>query len=191
LDWTLYLILVSGLFAYSALRYSKSFVDDAFRFWMIWLHLAFGVVPLLLGAVQLMAGFQFKRPALHCLIGHIYCACIIVNGSAAILLGLNSQLPLFGYALLLLDVVWWLITATAIYHIRRRQILRHRQWMIRSFLVTNAFIIFRLMIPLALLLPVSTVEVKFAIVVTIAWVVPLLIYQWHLKRSNQVVATSA
>lgn len=194
LGWGLYLLIVFGLFAFSALRYSSPTEDSSaavLRFWMIWTHLGFGVIPLVLGAVQLMNQFQFKRPRLHRLLGRIYVICIVISGSAAVWLGLNSDLPLFGYALLVLDVVWWLTTATAIYHIRRQQVFRHRQWMIRSFLVTNAFLIFRLMIPIALMLPMGNVEIKFAIAVTAAWVTPLVIYQRRLKRASGIAVATA
>ncbi len=185
ITWGLYLLLILGLFISSAMRYAAPTggSDEAiWRFWMIWLHLGFGMLPLVLGAVQLIGQWQFKHPSLHRLIGRVYVICIMVSGSAAIWLGLNSELPMFGYALLVLDVVWWLTTGIAVYHIRQRRVLQHRQWMIRSFLVTNAFVIFRLMIPLAIAIPAGSIENKFAIAVTVAWILPLAIYQRYLKR---------
>lgn len=193
IGWGFYLLLVLALFASSAMRYAAP-VDGGseamWRFWMIWLHLGFGMLPLILGAVQLMGQWQFKRPSVHRLIGRVYVICIVISGSAAIWLGLNSELPMFGYALLVLDVVWWLTTGIAVYHIRKRQVLQHRQWMIRSFLVTNAFVIFRLMIPLAIAIPAGTIEAKFAIAVTLAWVLPLAIYQRYQKRAPGTIKSS-
>ncbi len=186
--WGLYGLIVAGLFIFTVTNYTAPAGDSAaelLRFRVLWGHLFFGIIPLLIGPIQLGANFQHTRPVLHKLLGRIYVTCILISGTFAIWLGLNSSLPLFGYALLGLDVVWWLTTGTAIYHIRKRQIILHRQWMVRSFLTTNAFIFFRMMIPPASIMTIGTLEIRFAVAATLSWIIPLSIYQWVLTRKRR------
>ncbi len=44
----------------------------------------------------------------------------------------------------MLCVAWVLTTGMALYTIRRRRIEQHRDWMLRSYIVTFAFVTFRL-----------------------------------------------
>lgn len=86
----------------------------------------------------------------------------------------------FAYAtgLFFLAVSWGVTTAMALLTIRARQIVAHRNWMLRSYTVTFAFVLFRLVdAQLHTLIPVPDDPVADQIDTMMAWAcwsVPLL-----------------
>jgi hypothetical protein len=88
----------------------------------------------------------------------------------------------FGVALLYLALPWVVTTGMAYVSVMRRQFAAHREWMIRSYVVTFAFVVFRLLEDLNVYggLGPSTQSVMLA---WIAWTVPLLftevVLQWR------------
>ena len=84
---------------------------------------------------------------------------------------------------LALALAWLVTTGMAIYCIRRRNIKAHREWMIRSYLVTFAFVTFRIVtdyVPYEALWGISRPEMSTAAIWPV-WVLPLLAYQVYLQ----------
>ena len=76
-----------------------------------------------------------------------------------------------------------MITLTAVLCIKRRNFIAHKQWMIRSYIVTFAFVLFRLttdFVPSEALWGVSLQEMSIAMIWAV-WVLPLLAYEVHLQ----------
>jgi len=83
---------------------------------------------------------------------------------------------LFGLAL-----AWTLTTAMAYVAIRGRVIEQHREWMIRSYVVTLAFVFFRLFVALLEGLDIGEPLERYKAAAWICWVVPLLITELLLQ----------
>jgi uncharacterized membrane protein YozB (DUF420 family) len=67
--------------------------------------------------------------------------------------------------------------------IKRRNIKAHRQWMVRSYIVTFAFVLFRIVtdyVPSETLWGVSLAEMSTAMIWPV-WVLPLLAYDVYLQ----------
>jgi uncharacterized membrane protein YozB (DUF420 family) len=74
-------------------------------------------------------------------------------------------------------------TGTALLCIRRRNVKAHKQWMVRSYIITFAFVLFRLAtdyVPAESLWGVSRQEMSIAMIWPV-WVLPLLAYEAYLQ----------
>jgi uncharacterized membrane protein YozB (DUF420 family) len=110
---------------------------------------------------------------------------VLVGSLAGMVLAVTSAL--FGFAwgvgVFSLAVAWLATTGMALVCIKRRNIKAHRQWMIRSYIVTFAFVLFRLTtdyIPAQALWGVSQADMSTAMIWAV-WVLPLLAYDVYLQ----------
>jgi hypothetical protein len=113
------------------------------RGWLL-AHIAMGMVAILTGPVQLWLGLSDRYPALHKNLGFIYMAAVTVGAVAGYYLAFNtSGGVVFGSGLAGLATAWLLTTGLAFLAIKRHLYEQHKEWMIRSYVVTFAFVIFR------------------------------------------------
>jgi uncharacterized membrane protein YozB (DUF420 family) len=121
----------------------------------------------------------------HPVSGRIYLAAVLVSSLAGMVLAVTSTLYGFawGVGVFSLAVAWLATTGMALVCIKRRNIKAHRQWMIRSYIVTFAFVLFRLTtdyIPSQALWGVSLADMSIAMIWAV-WVLPLLAYDVYLQ----------
>ena len=109
------------------------------------LHLAGGALTITTGLVQIWLGLTNRTNTLHRVLGKFYGAGVLVGSVGGFYLALTipSHLP-YKAGLLGLNVAWLLTTGMALYAIRTRRIQQHREWMLRSYTVTFAFVTYRL-----------------------------------------------
>jgi uncharacterized membrane protein len=108
-------------------------------------HLAGGGLAITAGLVQIWLGLTNRTSTLHRVLGKVYGTAVLVGsvGGFYMALTIPGHLP-YVAGLLWLNVAWLLTTGMAIYAIRTRRIQQHREWMLRSYVVTFAFVTFRL-----------------------------------------------
>jgi hypothetical protein len=84
----------------------------------------------------------------HPLTGRLYVAGVAVGAAGAFSLAFTSAVYGFawGVGLVALATAWLASTGTAVYCIRMRRIEAHQQWMIRSYMLTFAFVVFRIVV---------------------------------------------
>lgn len=115
------------------------------RGWLL-VHILGGLVALLSGPVQLWLGLSDRRMEFHRRLGLCYIGGMTAGVAGAV--GLAVQSPLgwvFRTGLLALAVAWTVTTLLAYSSIRRSLIDQHKEWMIRSYVVTFAFVTFRVL----------------------------------------------
>ena len=109
------------------------------------IHIAGGSLALLLGPINLWLGETRRRLPWHKNLGFGYMAGVLVGAAAAFYLSVTTPLGwMFGSGLFALAVAWTLTTGMAFRAIKSRAIVQHREWMIRSYVVTLAFVFFRI-----------------------------------------------
>jgi hypothetical protein len=114
------------------------------RGWLL-LHITGGMLALLAGPVQLWLGLSDRRMDLHRRLGIAYIAGIAIGVTGAVALAVQTDLGwVFGAGLLGLSLAWVVTTGLAFAAIRKSLIEQHREWMMRSYVVTFAFVIFRI-----------------------------------------------
>jgi uncharacterized membrane protein YozB (DUF420 family) len=195
------LLLTLGILAGLGLWFIHDFVlpyrvynaDSYGDFWPrrygLMLHIACGVASLLLGLIQLWLGATGRARGFHRTAGKVYVVAVAIGSLAGVYLALTSTGPL-GYwtGLLGLSAAWALTTAMAYIAVRRCAYQEHKEWMIRSYAVTFAFVTFRLSNRIILswwaLVPQSQASQVEVVLAWACWVVPLLFLEPVLHTTN-------
>lgn len=109
------------------------------------LHLTGGMLAISVGLVQIWLGLTNRVSTLHRALGKVYGVGVLIGSLGGFYLALTipGHLP-YSAGLFMLCVAWVLTTSMALYAIRERRIEQHREWMLRSYTVTFAFVTYRL-----------------------------------------------
>jgi uncharacterized membrane protein len=151
------------------------------RGWLL-LHLTTGTIALLSGPVQLWLGLGRRQLRFHRVLGKIYAASVAVSAMAAFYLAFNTDYGwVFGMGLSGLAVAWISTTGLAVLAILRRNIFQHQEWMIRSYIVTFAFVTFRGVETALGAAGVGTPAERIAAMSWFCWSIPLLITECVLQ----------
>jgi uncharacterized membrane protein len=146
------------------------------RWWLV-LHVASGVIALAVGLVQLWLGLANRIARLHRALGKVYVGTVLSGSLAGFYLALTiTGNPPYGAGLFMLCVAWVSTTSMALLAIRRRNIPQHREWMIRSYVVTFAFVTFRFGVDVLISQGVPVADTQ-AIMAWACWAVPLLLLE--------------
>jgi uncharacterized membrane protein len=117
--------------------------------WLL-IHIICGMTALILGPFQFIPAIRKKYPKVHRTMGKVYLCNVLVAGIASLDLSINKiiiteKAIAYGTGLAMLAIVWLLTSGMAYWSVRSKNFLQHREWMVRSFVVTCAFTTFRLM----------------------------------------------
>ncbi|MES1263689.1 MAG: DUF2306 domain-containing protein [Peristeroidobacter soli] len=141
------------------------------------LHIAGGITALTVGLVQLWLGLTNRVAALHRTLGKLYVSVIAVASIAGFYLALTIHgNPPYGSGLFFLCVAWVVTTSMAVLSIRRRNVLQHREWMMRSYAVTFAFVTFRFGVDLLTSQGLAASDAQ-GIMAWACWALPLLLLE--------------
>ena len=183
--------------AYFVFRYASRFTEysaSAYRpywdvRWSIIFHVLGGVMALALGPLQFSTRLRQRRPTIHRLFGRFYLGGVLVGSVAALHLILAHSKPAFGIPLLGLNIVWAASAAMALVAIRFRNIQQHREWMIRSYVATYAFVVFRFLLDVPALGALG--PQRFITIAWLCWTLPLfcteIMLQWRRVVAKQRV----
>lgn len=145
------------------------------RGWLL-LHITGGIIALLTGPVQLWLGLADRGMAWHRKMGIGYMTGVGIGSIGAFYMATHTDFGwLFGAGLFGLAVAWVTTTGLAFLAIRRSLIDQHKEWMIRSYVVTFAFVTFRVIQPALAAAHVGTLTEDLAAAAWACWAVPLLI----------------
>ena len=113
-------------------------LDDLFAHYPVLtlLHIVPGLLFMILGPLQFNSGIRARHPRWHRVSGRIFVACGAVIGVTALLMSFG--MPAIGgvnqaTATALFGTFFLFALCKAFWHIRRREIPLHREWMIRAF----------------------------------------------------------
>src|SRR5438552_7972642 len=138
---------VVGLwFVYSfALSYLAADPDGFGIYWprhqWLYAHILAGTVALLFGPLQLWLGSIRRTRILHRVLGLIYVTAVGVGATTAFYLAFHTDFGwVFGTGLAAMASAWVIATTLATVAICRKMVEQHREWMIRSYVVTFGFV---------------------------------------------------
>lgn len=139
-------------------------------------HFLGGTVAILAGLVQLWLGLTGRTTGLHRVLGRVYVGGVAVGSLGGFYLAVTSQGDLSYVAgLTLLSIAWMMTTGMAVLAIHRRAIDQHREWMIRSYIVTFAFVTFRAVHPLLVEWKLGSPVEASSFMAWACWSIPLLL----------------
>lgn len=160
------------------------------RWWLIG-HLSGGIIAILIGPFQFIPKFRNRYLKTHRLLGKIYLLSIIVGSSCAFYMSIMVSPRVnmaWSIALFFLGLPWIISALMAYRMVRLKRIPQHREWMIRSYVITFGFAIFRILNDewdyMTQIMP--TFPERGPTIVWLAWAVPLFItevlLQWNKKK---------
>ena len=159
------------------------------RGWLL-THIAMGMVALLTGPVQLWLGLSDRYPGLHKNLGLVYMAAVTLGAAAGYYLAFNTSGGIvFGSGLVGLATAWLITTGLAFLAIKRHLYEQHKEWMIRSYVVTFAFVTFRAFDVLLAAQGVPLLD-HIGISAWFCWSVPLLLNEAVLQ-GRKILAVKA
>lgn len=162
------------------------------RYWEVkwWLigHLSGGILALVLGPVQFWTKFRNKYLKAHRLMGKIYLIAILVASLSSIYMAWNTAIKVhFTWALSLQVLSFtWIITAFMAFRaIKKHRIQQHKEWMVRSYIVTFVFVAFRWINDMLGAAEIGTFVERGPTIIYLTIFLPLLaaeiIFQWNKK----------
>ncbi len=184
LGLTVFLVLFAGKFVINdALPYfglNKETFGNYWDFkWPLIGHISGGLIALIIGPFQFWKSFRNKYMTTHRWLGRIYLIAILLGTISSTYLSWSSAIRVnFSWALGLQGLAFaWITTASMAYvSVMRGRILQHKEWMIRSYVVTFAFVTFRWIndSPIAHQL-MPTFDERGPTSIWLSWTIPLLI----------------
>lgn len=141
-------------------------------------HVFCGVVAILIGPFQFSQRLRNSYLIIHRRMGYAYLSMVLIGGIAGGVLAMTSQVNLtYSMGLFGLAVAWLLTSGMALFFILKRKTEQHKEWMIRSYVVTFAFVFFRLFDDLLTHYQISENTDRLALMSWACWAVPLLLLE--------------
>jgi hypothetical protein len=195
LGWGVVAALIAWFYGAAVLQYGHFDAAHYQIFWRAkwWLvgHLGGGTLALLLGPFQFSGWLRRRYVKAHRWMGRLYLCGVLVGSISALYMGLwVASSKAFGVALLYLALPWVVTSGMAYVSALRRQFAAHREWMIRSYVVTFAFVLFRLLEKLNVYGSLGG-EMQSVMLVWLAWTVPLLVAEVVLQWRRSVGVAKA
>jgi uncharacterized membrane protein len=144
------------------------------RGWLL-VHITCGMTAVLIGPWQFSRWLRQRYLRLHRVMGRVYLIAIALGAIAASYLAITTADGLqWSFGLLALVVAWVTTAGMAFYAIRQRQIQVHQEWMVRSYIVTFAFVTFRFLYDTPLLARLGPPKERAISDIWACWALPLL-----------------
>jgi uncharacterized membrane protein len=155
------------------------------RYWGVrgWiaLHVLGGLVALACGPFQLWSGLRGRTAGAHRLRGRVYAGAVVVGSIGGVWIAVTSPaFPALGPPLIALAAAWLGTTGLACAAIVRGDVTLHKELMIRSYVITFAFVFFRFLVELPVLTHMSVPD-RYATIGWLCWTVPLMVTELVLQ----------
>ncbi len=186
------LILSASLyFIANALHFFKLTREDLGKYfnlkWLLIVHITGGSVTLLTGPFQLWEQFRNRNLKLHRLLGKAYVIAVGISGVCALVLSCTTAYEVglsYAFSALVWASVWLASTAMAYRTARQKKFKLHKEWMVRSYMVTLAFVMSALLLKLPFIAGLGSFAEVSPGLFWVSWSVPLFVYDIYL--SSQV-----
>jgi uncharacterized membrane protein len=100
-------------------------------------HTLFGTLALLIGPIQFSSRFRRRHLRIHRIFGRVYIISVFIGAATGVALAAGRP----GFPGTSMQAAAWIVCSTAaVIAARNRQIIQHRQWMVRSYAVTFTFV---------------------------------------------------
>lgn len=148
-------------------------------------HAFFGISATLLGPFQFISRLRNKNLKLHRNLGKVYLVSVLISSLTAVYLAFTSEVSIsYAIGLFVLAILWLLSGAMAYQLIRNRQIKKHKEWMIRNYVITFFFILFVSISDAFKLAGVADLQIVLSVLVWASWIVPLSISEYFIQRAR-------
>jgi Predicted membrane protein (DUF2306) len=159
------------------------------REWLL-VHIIAGGAALLLGPLQLWLGLNRRELSVHRILGPAYALGVLVSACSAFYLARHTDFGwIAGMGFTAMGIAWIVSTGFATIAILRQLTEQHREWMIRSYVLTFGFVTFRIFTEVLQVSGVGTTLEQIVAASWFSWSVPLLLTEWVIQ-GRRVLALS-
>lgn len=190
LCWAL-LIAASAYFIYRNIPQFFTFTQASYGdyYWpkhtMLFLHICGGLTATVLGPFQFIARIRKNYVRVHRFMGRTYLVSILLGSIAGMYLAITSNVNLaYTLGLASLAVVWFTTSLMAFICIKNGNISLHREWMIKSYVITFAFTTFRLLYQILSDWNVSDSTTRLTLLSWACWAIPLFVAELILQAGK-------
>ena len=181
LAWVVIVSIAVGFVAKYVFHYYLNYNAAAYNvFWPhrdgLLLHITGGMTALLTGPFQFWTGLRRRHMKVHRWTGRLFLIGILMASAGAFYLvaTITADGWPFRFALFVLALAWLTTSSMAYYAIRKGQVEIHKEWMTRAYVVTFAFVTFRVLNDFGPTSHILPVQARLAAYAWVSWVVPLL-----------------
>jgi uncharacterized membrane protein len=197
--WTV-VILAGGYYLFEGASQYITLDENKYGpyFWpranMLFPHVIAGSIALIIGPFQFWSRIRNQYKKIHRISGRVYLSAILIGSLAGYAMALTSSVHVvYAAGLFGLSTAWLVTSCMAFISIRNRNISQHKQWMIRSYVVTFAFVTFRISSDLLKHYGILEFPDTAMLMSWVSWVFPLLfteaVLQW--KQATRKTARQA
>ncbi|MEZ4903013.1 MAG: DUF2306 domain-containing protein [Spirosomataceae bacterium] len=145
--FTLFLIIYIGTITFQEILPYLSLSKESYgRFWdykfPLFFHISCGLIAMIIGPFQFWKTFRAKYIKTHRFLGRVYLIAILLGTISATNLAWTSGYKIsfsWAFGLQALAFVWISTALMAYISVSRGRIMQHKEWMIRSYVVTLGF----------------------------------------------------
>jgi hypothetical protein len=155
--------------------------------WFLIAHITAGGGALTTGIVQFWPKLRNHNWKLHRAIGYLYLLSILVSSICALVLASTTAYAVnwaYAFTLQIWASVWISTTFIAFYTAVKKQFKLHKEWMIRSYIVTVAFLISGFAYKIPFVQQLGSFEEVTVPLFWMGWAVPL--YTYEVIRSSLI-----
>jgi hypothetical protein len=148
--------------------------------WVLIAHITAGGGALILGPLQFWNQLRLYSKKTHRVIGALYLLAILVSSCGALILAFTTSYEVnwpYAFSLQVWVSVWIISTVIAYKAAISGKWILHKEWMIRSYIVTVAFVVSGSFLKLLLAREFGSFEDISPSLFWFGWSVPLFIYQ--------------
>jgi len=140
--WALLLGSIAYYVRRDALHYLFQYTPESFKsFWsirvLLRIHVAFAIIMIFSGPLQFWTGFRMRYLTLHTWCGRVFLVTGTYVACTAMYMGLHPRTGgiVMGIGLSLNGLLWLAAAAMAYYAIRLGNVVQHKEWMIRTYVL--------------------------------------------------------
>lgn len=148
--------------------------------WFLIAHITAGGGALTSGIIQFWPKLRNYSWKIHRAIGYLYLLSILVSSISALVLASTTAYAVswaYAFTLQMWASIWITTTFIAFYAAVKKQLKLHKEWMIRSYLVTVAFLISGFIYKIPFVQQLGSFEDVTVPLFWMGWAVPLYTYE--------------
>ncbi|NBL65603.1 DUF2306 domain-containing protein [Flavobacterium sp. NST-5] len=148
--------------------------------WFLIAHITAGGGSIILGLIQFWKKLRTSSWKLHRVIGFLYLLAVLLSSLCAVVLAFTVSYEIgfpYAFSLQVWVSIWISSTLLAYYFAIRKNFKLHQEWMVRSYIVTIAFVISGLILKIPYVQSMGAFEEISPSLFWFGWSVPLYIYE--------------
>lgn len=156
--------------------------------WILIAHITAGGGALVLGPLQFWEKLRKDNRKLHRITGLLYLLAILTSGTCAVILAFTTAYAVswsYAFSLQVWVSVWFITTFIAYRAALQKKFKLHKEWMVRSYVVTLAFIISGLLLKTTYVQQLGSFAEISPSFFWMGWSVPLFLYEIVLSAKRK------